>query len=369
MGITGENTSHPFRLAAVALTAVALLGACTAGDDHAATSRFEAPSIADEPADMELAGDDDAADSADRADSADSADSADTAEPGAARSGGSGGVGGFDLGEIGRQVAVEMRITMRTGDLRAAVDGILAAASAGGGGVAATDVDYGTDTRDGRATVVVKVPPRALNALLSGLDDLGEVTNIGQDALDVTDQLTDLDVRIRNAEQSVDRVRGLLAEATDLREVIDLESELTRRQTDLERLQATERNLEERVSFATVTIQVFPTSAAVAEADPETDPGIADGFRTGWDAFVGVLFGLTYGLAVIAPVLAVTLLVLLIGWRVLARQRRRAGIEHHRPAPPVDDDAADTELADTGLSDTGLSDAGLSDAATASRRP
>jgi hypothetical protein len=350
MGITGETTSHPFRLAATVFAAVALLGACTAADDDAASAPtlFEAPSV-DHPTSP--------ADTEDVAATEFAAD-ADAAEPVAPRPG---GVGGFDLGEIGRQVAVEMRITMRTDDLRAAVDGILAAASAGGGGVAATDIDYGTGTRDGRATVVVKVPPRALNALLSGLDDLGEVTNIGQDALDVTDQLTDLDVRIRNAEQSVDRVRGLLAEASDLREVIDLESELTRRQTDLERLQATERNLQERVSFATVTIQVMPTSAAMAEPDPATEPGIADGFRTGWDAFVGVLFGLTYGLAVIAPVLAVVLLVLSIGWRVLARRRRHADRDGHRPAPPVDDTVQNVEAGEAG--DT------LSDAGTASRRP
>ena len=352
MGSTPSITSHPFRLVGVALATVALLGACSASDDAPASFDDTRPSEA--PAVDESGGGDPAVDMEFPSD----ADMDDTAAERPA-SGGAvpppGGVGGFDIGEIGRQVAVEMRITMRSDDLRATVDGILAAASAGGGGVAATDIDYGSETRDGRATVIVKVPPRSLNALLSGLDELGEVVSIGQDAQDVTDQLTDLDVRIRNAEQSVDRVRALLAEATDLREVIDLESELTRRQTDLERLQASQRNLQDRVALATVTIQVFPTSTPVIE-EVETDPGIGDGFRTGWEAFVGVLFGLAYGLAVIAPVLAVALVVLVIGWRV-ARARSRRPAAADRPAPPTPSDALaaapDPDDADSDLIDAG----------------
>lgn len=275
-----------------------------------------------------------------------------------------GGLGGFDLGEIGREVAVEMRVTMRSDDLRATVDGILAAASAAGGGVAATDVDYGSERRDGRATIVVKVPPRALSGLITQLDVLGEVTGIGQDAQDVTDQLTDLDVRIRNATQSVDRVRGLLSEASDLREVIDLESELTRRQTDLERLQASQRSLQERVALATVTIQVFPTAAAV-EPEVDDEPGIADGFRTGWDAFVGVLFGLAYGLAVIAPILVVTLVVATVAWRIWRVRSRRPAVAR-RPAPPSGTLDPDTRSGD----DDRAGDGGtVSESVSATRQP
>lgn len=344
MGSTPSITSHPFRLAGAALVAVALLGACSASDDASTSLHVADPMEA--PAAETGAFDTDMDDMDDMA--AEAPASGSSVSP-------ADGVGGFDLGEIGREVAVEMRIAMRSDDLRATVDGILAAASAGGGGVAATDIDYGTETRDGRATVIVKVPPRSLNALLSGLDELGEIVSIGQDAQDVTDQLTDLDVRIRNAEQSVDRVRGLLTEATDLREVIDLESELTRRQTDLERLQASQRNLQDRVALATVTIQVFPTSTPVIE-ESDTDPGIRDGFRTGWEAFVGVLFGLVYGLAVIAPLLAVALVVLVIGWRV-ARARSRRLAAAARPAPPAPSDttatAPDRDDADSDLIDAG----------------
>lgn len=241
---------------------------------------------------------------------------------------GEGGVGlpGFDLGSIGRQVALELRVTMTSDDLRATVDGILRSASAQGGGVASSDVFYGsvapdgTTRPDGRAFLVVKVPPASLSTFLAGLERIGTVTALGQDAQDVTDQLTDLGVRIANAERSVERIRALLSEAANLREVIELEAELTIRQTTLERLQASERNLTERVSLSTVTIEVYPTSQ---EPEPEpTGDGIGDAFRDGIELFVAVVVGIVAALAYAAPFLAIALVAAIVAWIAVRRRRR-----------------------------------------------
>lgn len=305
-------------LAAAAFT----LGACTADRDAATSAPVDG-------AESELIDADAAPAPGDaRADAA-PADADQVASP----PGGHLDTGSLPWGQVGRDVAVEMRVTVRTDDLRRAVEGVLAAAASGGGGVASSDVDFGGDEpQRGRATIVVKVPPNELESLLGRLDEFGVVTDIGQDALDVTDQLVDLDVRIRNAEQSVDRVRALLADASDLREVIDLESELTRRQTDLERLLASQRSLQDRIALATVTIRVLPAESPPETHETDADPGIVDGFRTGWDASVTVLFGLAYTLAVTAPALALGTIVLGGAWLVV-RSRRRA-------APPFSDGAS-----------------------------
>lgn len=284
----------------VLLGLLGLLGACSSGSNDSAFDAPASPGFVD------------------RDTGAPSPDVVEMADDMASESGATGT--GFDIGTVGRDVIIEMRVTMRSDDLRAAVEGISRAASTSGGGIAASDIDFGTDERLGRATLVVKIPPRAIDNLLTRLDQLGEVVAVGQDALDVTDQLVDLDVRIRNATQSVDRVRALLADASDLREIIDLESELTRRQTDLERLLASQRNLQERVALATVTIDVLPVDTPIEPIEP-SDPGILDGLRTGWDGFVAVLFGLAYGAAVLAPVLVLGIIALLVTWLLVRRRR------------------------------------------------
>lgn len=265
----------------------------------------------------------------------------------------------FDIGRIGRQVVIEMRVTMTSPDLRAAVDGILRSAASQGGGVAASDVDFGTESRPGSAVVVVKVPPDALSAFLSGLERLGTVDGVSQDAQDVTDQLTDLEVRIANARRSVERIRALLTEAATLGEVIDLEAELTRRQTDLERFEASQRSVADRVALSTVTIEVRAEGApTVVEVDE--DDGIVDAFRAGAEAFTAVLFGVAFVLAVLAPFLAVAVVLALVVWMVV-RGRRRGGRATARSVPsssvsPDDDRGVtidDPEVASTELTGTG----------------
>ena len=203
-------------------------------------------------------------------------------------------------------------------------------ASAHGGAVFASDIDYGVAddggddeaARTGRATLTVKVPPAELGAVLSGLDQLGTVLSTNQEAQDVTDQLVDLAVRIRNAEQSVDRVRDFLEATTDLRQMVDLEGELTRRQTDLEQLLATQANLSDRVALSTLTIDVYSATAAPDPVDESSD-GIGDAFRSGWDAFVGVVFAVGFVLAVLAPFLALAVFVFAIAWFVARPRFRR----------------------------------------------
>jgi hypothetical protein len=265
-------------------------------------------------------------------------------------------LGGTDLTNLGLDIAIEVQVTMTSDDLRRTVQGIMRSAAAHGGAVFASDIDYGTtgddgdDTTDddgvtGRATLTVKVPPAELGAVLTGLDELGSVLSTNQQAQDVTDQLVDLAVRIRNAEQSVDRVREFLEATTDLRQMVDLEGELTRRQTDLEQLLATQANLTERVALSTLTIDVYPATAA---PDPVTDDddGIGDAFRSGWDAFLGVLFAVGFVLAILAPFLLLAALVLAVAWSI-ARPRRRRPLRRDAAtaaAPhPVSDNVSDAD--------------------------
>ncbi|HEX4982563.1 MAG TPA: DUF4349 domain-containing protein, partial [Ilumatobacteraceae bacterium] len=316
----------PVRAIALGTVIAVALVACADDDDQ--SSSFDAATATEAPArdgDEQLA--------AATEETVSPADTAPT-EPAVGALGGA-EIAGSDLANLGRDIAIEMQVTMTTEDLRRTVQGIRQSAAAHGGAVFASDIDYGNadgsgadgnDTDEpaptGRATLTVKVPPAELGAVLSGLDELGTVLSTNQQAQDVTDQLVDLSVRIRNAEQSVDRVREFLEATTDLRQMVDLEGELTRRQTDLERLLATQANLTERVALSTLTIDVYPATAAPDPVD-DADDGIGDAFRSGWDAFLGALFAIGFVLAILTPFLALAAVVLAIAWIVVKPRRRR----------------------------------------------
>lgn len=244
------------------------------------------------------------------------------------------GEGGFDIGVIGRDVIIEMRVVVSSDDIQRTVASIMASASTLGGGVASSDVNYGSGDvgTEGYAVLVVKVPPASVDRLLAGLDDTGTIQSINQSAQDVTEQLVDLDVRIQNARQSVANVREFMDRTENLNELVTLEGELTRRQTELEQLEARQRNLTDRVALSTVTIEVVPT-ASVPEPPADEDETIADAFRSGWEAFVAVVFGIGYILAATLPFLISGLLIAMAVWGIVRRRDSRR--EAPRSMPPA----------------------------------
>jgi hypothetical protein len=314
--ITAANTA-----AAVVAVAAATLGvaACAGADDDAASEAAAdatAAPASEAPAELLSAGGTDRSEA-----DAPAAPTPDSAE----RAGGGGGVGGVGalLAPADAQLAIEARARVQVDDVRAAVDGVRVAVDRAGGRVASASIAYpdggGSDDNEvgddgsvdgaggggpderATATLTLLVPPDQLGAIVERLEELGELTSFDQFAEDVGDQLTDLDTRIANARASVDRARELLQEATSLQDLVFLEDELTRRETDLELLLAAQAELEGRVALSTLTVEI--TEAATPADEAASGRGVVDALATGWDAFVTAVLTVAVGLAAAAPFL------------------------------------------------------------------
>lgn len=242
----------------------------------------------------------------------------------------------------GQQLAIEARAAVQAADVRAAVDRLTMMVETRGGRVASADVDY--DPRpadpstgqpdtvdDSRATLVLSIPPDELAAMSGALAELGVVTSFDQLAEDVTEQLTDLDIRIGNTRASVERVRALLAEAVDIEGIVRLETELTTRETALEQLLASQRQLDERVAMSTLTVEITttppPTDTTTSDDD---DPSVLDALAGGWSAFVTGLHGIALAAAAVAPFAAAAALLALVGLAI-----RRVILRRRPPAQPT----------------------------------
>ncbi len=222
---------------------------------------------------------------------------------------------------VGPSIAIEAQATVRAEDVRGTVDRLTGFVVRRGGRIASADVDYAPDvnergTEESRATLVLAVPPAELAAVVAHLEDLGTVLAFDQLAEDVTEQLVDLDSRIRNTRASVERVRALLAEATDIDGIVRLESELTDREIELETLLASQRSLEERVAMSTLTVEVVAAPRAAFgvvrhEFEPGR-PGLVEALGDGWGAFVTGGYAVVLAAATVLPFLAVAALVVVV---------------------------------------------------------
>jgi len=298
-----------------ALTAATLV-ACSGGDDTAESSAgwsgsTEAASAEDydtgaepyaaEPASIEMVG-------ADMV-------SADRAEEGSSIGGGS------LIVDASRQVIIDGDVTIRTADVVVALRRLQTLVAARGGLI--TSVSSSTATEegeaDGWASMVIRVQPTELDSLLADIDrddSIGSVTAESRSAQDVTEQLIEFDVRIDNLRDSIATVRRIMSEAVDIGDVVLLESELNRRQTDLEVMLARRADIEGRVAMATLNLYLYEPGAPIIVDDPH--PIIA-GLVDGWSAMVSSLEAIAYAAAASSPLLALGLLVV-----VVIRRRRPA---------------------------------------------
>ena len=172
--------------------------------------------------------------------------------------------------------------------------------------------------------MTLDVPADRLDAALEQLSAIGRVVQRTSSAKDVTSTYVDTESRIATKKASIERVRALMAEATGMSQVVELESQLAQREGELESLQATLATLQRRVSMSSVTVTL--------STDPnagEDNSGFLAGLRAGWQAFLTWLASCLTALGAVSPFLGA---LAILGVPVLVWWRRR---EHPAPAPPA----------------------------------
>ncbi|WP_372345463.1 DUF4349 domain-containing protein [Streptomyces sp. KL116D] len=237
---------------------------------------------------------------------------------GNSRSGGSGGTNAKKPPKLtGVHIIRTAQLSVRVKDVPDALDKARTATETAGGYVGNETTD-----RDGkghqRTRVTLRVPQESYEEVLDELSGAGELLARNESAKDVTDQVVDVESRIRSQRASVARVRELMDRATKLSDVVTLEGELSGRQAELEALLAQQASLKDRTSLATITVRLSETSGATAARDD--DPGFLDALSGGWNAFVNVLKWIAMVLAAVLPFAAVTALLVFL-WLRLVRPR------------------------------------------------
>ncbi|WP_107654271.1 DUF4349 domain-containing protein [Nocardia suismassiliense] len=152
-----------------------------------------------------------------------------------------------------------------------------------GGRIDSRTEQPGTEDADPSATLTVRVPADKTDAFIDGLGGLGRVTRVHTNRDDVTMQWEDLDARIRALQASVDRLRGLIAGATNTADLLNAEQALSSRQGELDSLTAQKRHLDDDVALSTLTIDV---TTATTKAEEDRADNFWEGIVSGWNALV-----------------------------------------------------------------------------------
>ncbi|MEI7054472.1 DUF4349 domain-containing protein [Nocardioides sp. CCNWLW239] len=170
----------------------------------------------------------------------------------------------------------------------------------------------------GHARMVLRIPSKSFDAAMADLEKTATLVDTNTTTTDVTTEVVDTEVRVKNARASIERIRTLLSRAEAIGDVIAIESELARREADLNSLLAQQAALEDQTSLSTITVSID----RAGPGGSDDDPGFLAGLSAGWDALGASARVLAVALGAIVPWTPVILLLVAPAW-FLTRRRKQ----------------------------------------------
>jgi hypothetical protein len=241
-----------------------------------------------------------------------------------------GGEAGLSSGAANRP-AVQTRAVIRRGEValvtrevnraRTEIDDLLASL---GGYLASEDTFNDRSGRPERSVLVMRVPEPAFDEAMRALAGIGRTERTDRRSKDVTTEVIDVDTRVATQEASLARLQRFLRQASDVDDMIRLESEIATRQATLESLKAQQKYLADQTSMSTITVRLR-TPAAPPPPEPAQEAGFVVGLANGWSALTAVLVAGATVAGVLLPFLVALALVGVPVWLLVRAVARRRG--------------------------------------------
>ncbi|MEO8845091.1 MAG: DUF4349 domain-containing protein [Kofleriaceae bacterium] len=167
------------------------------------------------------------------------------------------------------QLVVEMWMDMQIDDVTKAVATITERVVAGGGRVVSTNL-IGASS----AALVIRMPPAKTTELATWIDTLGTTESKRTLATDVSKEMFDHDLALKNLHVTMDRLEVLAKRDLPLADILNVEKEMTRVRGEIERIEGEQRFLADRVQYATINLTLDHQGGPVELAHARVYPGV-----------------------------------------------------------------------------------------------
>lgn len=210
-------------------------------------------------------------------------------------------------------------VALRSGDVAKARFNVKTIVATYAGEVSQDNTEADKDGDAERAMMVLRIPVTDFDAAMEDLKGVGDLIDTSTSTDDVTTQVIDTDVRVRLQRRSIDRISLLLDRAQSIRDIVNIERELSRREADLGSLEKQQTYLADQSAMSTITVSLERPPEKAVEKKKDDAAGFFSGLKGGWHALTSVTVGL---LTVAGAVLPFAVIALLVGVPLWVTRRR-----------------------------------------------
>ncbi len=181
-----------------------------------------------------------------------------------------------------RKLVHRAYLSIEAEDILKAEAAVRAAAERVGGYVSAA-------RRDGNsASFTLRVPRRAFDSTLSGLEGLGRILSRESSAEDVTLHYYDLEGRLATKRGLADTFRSYLGKAKNIEEILAVEARLAELQNEIDALGGQFAHLADLVDYATIDVYLSMPGGALPDSGPTLGDRLGRIFRS-FGSFLGAM--------------------------------------------------------------------------------
>ena len=237
---------------------------------------------------------------------------------------------------IDRKIIAKGNVSLQSDDVATTVFHVQALADDYLGEITERESTTNDDGDINTARLLLRIPVAEFDNAFTDLEGVtgADLKSSSTGKEDVTTKVIDTQVRIRAQRRSLARVEQLFDRAQSISDIIRIESQVSRRQADLESLERRLSYLNDQTSMSTISVNISlpPKKKEKKEEEPE-ESGFFAGLEDGWNALKTFGTGTATLTGQLLPFAAV---LLLVGGPILLlvrRLRRRDGDAPDVPAP------------------------------------
>ena len=223
--------------------------------------------------------------------------------------------------QVGPQIVqtARLRLSIAHESFDDKVDDVHAIVDSYSGFVVNSTASQGSDKRLVQGSLDLRIPAESYEDALARLRQLGKVEALEESGQDVSQEFVDLNARIRQLRAVEAQLLELLQQADDVPAALAVQNQLSQVQLDLEQARGRLQYLDNRVSYATISLAMHEVGAVAPKGGGFS---IVDAWATAGSAFLTVVGWIFIGIAVAAPVLV------LLGLGLLAGRELRKRFAH-----------------------------------------
>lgn len=150
-----------------------------------------------------------------------------------------------------------------------------------------------TDT-DENLNLVIRVPHKNFDALINSFSDgMGSVLSKNISSDDVTEEYTDVSIKLANKKIYLEKYRDMLKSAATTKDILEIQENIRELEDEIDVSEGRLRFIDDRVNYSTLNLSLYKEKVrSSATSKIGFGSRFGDSITEGWNSFVSFLLGI-----------------------------------------------------------------------------